>query len=73
MSNCLIFALNRWFKKGGYLIIRRSRIGFWWHFLWAKDLEGLQSLEHYVPVEDELKVEVASKVFFEGKIKTEDT
>lgn len=38
MSNCLIWALRQWFKKGGYLIIRRSYFGWWPHFLWSADL-----------------------------------
>lgn len=72
MSNCLFFAIKQWWSHGGYFIIRRSRIGPWFHFLWAKDLSGLTSLEHYVPIENKLKVEAASKLFFKGYIKTED-
>lgn len=37
-SNCLIFALSRKRRYGGYLIIRDSRYGWWWHFSWAKSL-----------------------------------
>lgn len=37
-SNCLIFALKRWRSDGGYLIIRRSRYGWWPHFAWCRSL-----------------------------------
>lgn len=46
MNNCLFFALSRWFKRGGYLVIRRSRMGLFPHFLWAK---SLGEIEHFVP------------------------
>lgn len=41
MSNCLLYALGRWWREGGYLIVRRSR--FWhhplgFHLLWSPDL-----------------------------------
>jgi hypothetical protein len=72
MNNCLFFALSRWNKKGGYLIIRRSRFGWWWHFLWAEKLDGIETLEHYVPNEEKLKVEVVSKVLFKGHVSNKD-
>lgn len=46
-SNCLIFALRRWFKHGGYLIVRRSRFGWWIHVMWAQSL--LDAPLSYVP------------------------
>jgi hypothetical protein len=39
MSNCLLFALRRWLRRGGYVIPRRSHYGWWPHFLWSPDLK----------------------------------
>ena len=36
------------FKNGGYLIIRKSKVGWWPHFLWSQDLKEFR---HYVPLE----------------------
>lgn len=38
MSNCLVFALGRWVRHGGYLVVRKSRNGWWPHFIWSLDL-----------------------------------
>ena len=48
ISNCLIFALVKFFKHGGYFIIRKSRVGFWPHFIWSSDLRDAK-IEHFVP------------------------
>lgn len=37
-SNCLIFALGRWRRDGGYLVLRRSRHGWWLHVLHRRKL-----------------------------------
>lgn len=37
-SNCLLYAVGRWRREGGYLIIRRSRLTPWVHVLWSLDL-----------------------------------
>jgi len=37
-SNCLIFALRRFYAEGGYIIVRRSHFGWWWHFSWTRSL-----------------------------------
>jgi len=49
--NCLIWALRQWFRRGGYLIIRRSRHLTIPHFLWApKDgLDSCKGIRHYTP------------------------
>lgn len=39
MSNCVFFALSQWWKKGGYIIIRKSKWGWWPHLLWSPDLK----------------------------------
>ena len=46
-SNCLFFAIGRWWNRGGYLVIRKSRFGYWPHFLWSPDL---QVFESYSPI-----------------------
>src|SRR5574340_490972 len=38
-SNCLVFALRRWHRDGGYLLLRRSKHHAWIpHILWTKSL-----------------------------------
>ena len=71
MSNCLIFALGKWIKHGGYLAIRRSHMGPWFHFIWIKDLKDAE-IEHYVPLVDRLDSGVVSKTIFKGQVKTKD-
>jgi hypothetical protein len=46
ISNCLFFAVSRWLKYGGYVIVRKSHYGWWPHFLWSQDL---LSFEEYSP------------------------
>ena len=38
MSNCYLFALRRWWTRGGYVVVRKSRYGWWPHALWSADL-----------------------------------
>jgi len=71
VSNCLLFALNRWIKHGGYIAIRKSRMGPWLHFIWIKDLKDAE-IEHYVPENDVLNSGSITKIMFKGKIKDRD-
>jgi hypothetical protein len=70
-SNCLFFALKKFVKKGGYFIIRKSRHGFWFHFMWADDLKDA-NVEHFVPF-NKLKYPWISKVLFKGRIKKNES
>jgi hypothetical protein len=36
-SNCILFALKRWFSHGGYIVLRKSNYGWWPHMIWTKD------------------------------------
>jgi len=47
MKNCLTYALTKWYKEGGYLVIRKSKY-VWWvpHFLHMTE-KGL--ITQYVP------------------------
>jgi hypothetical protein len=70
MSNCLLFALFQWWHYGGYVIVRKSKIGWWPHFMWASSIESLEAIE-YVPYE---KVEFADKyhlppIVFKGYVR----
>lgn len=47
-SNCIIETLKRFFKEGGYVAIRRSRLGVFPHMIWIKDLKNAE-IEHFVP------------------------
>ena len=70
MQNCFFFAIKRWFQRGGYLIIRKSRFGPFPHFIWAKDLRDAE-IEHYVPIDP--KHRLIPPLFFSGKIKRDDS
>lgn len=50
VGNCVFFALRRWFTKGGYLVIRRSRLGPYPHLLWTPEL-GSAPVEQFKPIE----------------------
>jgi hypothetical protein len=41
LSNCLVFAFRTIWKKGGYILARRSRYTWVPHFLWTPNLDGL--------------------------------
>ena len=45
-SNCLIYALLKWYREGGYLVIRKSRFGWWPHFL---HMDTARKITHYSP------------------------
>lgn len=47
-SNCLIYAVWRWIRRGGWLLMRRSHAGPYPHFAQTDELpEGMQ-VTHYV-------------------------
>src|SRR5690242_2158745 len=43
-GNCLIFAIRLWLVGGVYLIVRKSRAGWFPHFLWCADLANTKVL-----------------------------
>lgn len=69
-SNCLIFALSRYFNRGGYLLIRWSRWGRWPHFLWAESLNPLR-IEHFSPLGGG-RPRLIPPLLFRGQILTQD-
>lgn len=70
-SNCLVFALQKWRQEGGYLIIRKSKVGWWPHFLWAKSLEGAKAF-HFVPEKYETDLK-SPPMLFKGYVKEGDS
>jgi hypothetical protein len=48
-SNCLVYALSRLYRDGGYLVFRKSP--HWWGFqtLWSDDLKTLYLFAHHNP------------------------
>ncbi len=55
-DNCLTYALKKWDKEGGYLVIRWSRSNRfryvrWPHFLWL-DYRWHTRLEHIIPEQE---------------------
>lgn len=68
-SNCLVFALKKWFSNSGYLLIRKSHFGWWPHFLWSPDVKH-SYVEHYAPVMGQRKL--MPPPLFRGKVHTSD-
>ena len=68
-SNCLVYALKRWFSKSGYLVIRKSNFGWWPHFLWTPDISGTY-IEHYAPIMGERKL--MPPPLFKGAVRMSD-
>jgi len=66
-SNCLFFAIKKIVKHGGYLIIRKSRDGWFPHFIWASDLNDAR-IEHWQPVDPKIKSPL-DYVWFKGYVK----
>jgi len=33
IGSCLFYAFRKYFRAGGYLLVRKSRFGWWPHFL----------------------------------------
>lgn len=44
-SNCLLVAISLWWRRGGYLVIRKSRSTWVPHFMWARSIEGIEIVE----------------------------
>lgn len=38
ISNCVLFAIGRFWTRGGYVVVRKSDYGWWPHVLWSPDL-----------------------------------
>lgn len=54
-SNCLLYALKRWRYRDDYLVIRRSRWGWWPHFLHGQpDGAGNIKVQHLTPAQPAL-------------------
>jgi hypothetical protein len=37
INNGLSYFICRWFREGGYIVMRKSHYGWWPHFLWTRD------------------------------------
>ena len=47
-SNCLIYAVWRWIRRGGWLLMRRSHAGPYPHFAQTDELPEGMLVTHYV-------------------------
>lgn len=68
MSNCLFYALNKWYHEGGYLLVRKSFFGWWPHFL-HMSLDG--EITHFSPIGPKRK-RILPPLLFKGRILTGD-
>jgi hypothetical protein len=68
VTNCFLWACRKWRKHGGYLVIRKSRYGWWWHFLWMP--ADRSEIESYVP--DNPKHKTLPPPVFKGSVKKGD-
>ena len=73
-SNCLFFAVKKFYKNGGYLAIRRSHFSrFIPHFIWVKDLKDAE-IEHFQPEDPRTNflMILIHKIYFKGTINKTD-
>ena len=63
-SNCLIFAVARYWRSGGYLIFRRSSYGWWPHVMWSADLREFEEFTTHVKFSH-----VCPPLFFKGFVR----
>ena len=62
---CFGWALWKWWKDGGYLVLRKARLCLpIWHFMWMEKEGG--DLYHFVPVNEETRIPWP---VFKGRIK----
>ena len=66
MSNCLFYAIYKYFTCGGHIVFRKSLHGKWSHMMWSQDLV---TFYHYVPVNQPLKYPAIQKIMFKGVVK----
>lgn len=64
-GNCLCYALSKWFHEGGYIVVRKSKFGWWPHFLWSKDL---RTFEQFGPPSPRSRI--LPPPIFRGRVKT---
>jgi hypothetical protein len=73
LDNCLTWALRKWDKEGGYLVIRWCTSAKypwmrWPHFMWLSS-QYHEELRHFIPRDDVAKPErVIPALFFQGKV-----
>jgi hypothetical protein len=52
-GNCFVWALRQWYRRGGYLVIRRAYLTTpCWHFAWMP--KHGRYLYHFRPVNDQV-------------------
>jgi len=66
ISNCLFYALGKCWREGGYLVIRKSRFGWFPHFLWSPDLKEFWEFTPREPNHNRL----LPPVFFHGVVRS---
>lgn len=50
-GNCVFYALTRWRRNGGYLVVRKSRFGPFPHMFWMQALPDDAVVRNFVPLE----------------------
>lgn len=76
-ENCLTWAVNKWDKEGGYLVIRwcrHNKFPFvkWPHFLWLEEKHH-NHLEHVIPKEGIGEYHILPNPWFEPEHKKGDS
>lgn len=75
-GNCLIYALRKWWREGGYLVIRRSHASrFIPHVLHldADMCAHKRCMSHFVPCRQKMDwKKFVHKLWFTGKVKKGD-
>jgi hypothetical protein len=64
-SNCYLYALRQWYWHGGYVVLAKSKYGWWPHALWSPDL---RHFDEFVP--DKPRRRWFPPLLFQGHVKT---
>jgi hypothetical protein len=68
---CLTYSLKQLWQHGGYLIIRKSRVGWWPHFLWHPG-PLCEDCNCSSVVPDRYRKLIIPPLWFKGKVKKGD-
>jgi hypothetical protein len=64
-GNCYVFVLRQWWRKGGYVVLSRSKYGWWLHAVWSRDLV---TFEDFVPLGPKRRRKMPP-IWFAGRVR----
>lgn len=65
-SNCYLVSVALWWRHGGYVLVTRSRYGWWPHMLWSRELRTVVEWEP----DARKRVRWLPPVLYRGRLRT---